>query len=67
MYVYVFPTEYTQFVPGVTIIWGTASSSALGMIDGSWLRIKEIIVFGLKNKIILHSADKLLYVQEFLQ
>lgn len=62
MYIYFFPTEFTQFVPGVTIMWGTASSSALGTIDGSWLRIKEIIIFGFKNEIILHTTDKLLYV-----
>jgi hypothetical protein len=67
MYIYLFPTEFTQFVPGVTIISGTASSSALGAIDGSWLRIEEIIIFGLKNKIIFHTTDKLLYVQEFWQ
>jgi len=67
MYIYLFPTELTQFVPGVAIIWGTASSSALGAIDGSWLIIKDIIIFGLKNKIIFHRTDKLLYVQEFWQ
>lgn len=62
MYIYLFPTEFTQFVPGVTIIWGTASGSALGTIDGRWLRIKDIIIFGFKNKIILHTTDKLLYM-----